>query len=30
MTRDNLMNGGRTFVDAFTSAIIDRIRQQTP
>lgn len=30
MTRDNLMNGGRTFVDAFTTAIIDQIHRQTP
>ena len=30
MTRDNLMNGGRTFVDAFTTAMIDQIRRQTP
>lgn len=25
MTRDNLVNGGRAFVDAFTQAILDRI-----
>ena len=30
MTRDNLMNGGRSFVDAFTTAIIEHIRRQTP
>ena len=30
MTRDNLMNGGRTFVDAFTAAILEHIRRQTP
>jgi hypothetical protein len=26
MTRDNLMNAGRPFVDAFTKALIDHIR----
>jgi Peptidase family S41 len=30
MTRDNLMNGGRTFVDAFTTAIVEQIRRQAP
>jgi hypothetical protein len=30
MTRDNLMNGGRAFVDAFTAAMVDHIRRQTP
>jgi len=27
MTRDNLLNGGRTFVDAFTQAMLERIRR---
>jgi Peptidase family S41 len=30
MTRDNLMTGGRAFVDAFTAAIVEHIRRQTP
>lgn len=29
MTRDNLMSGGRAFVDGFTQAILDHIRRST-
>jgi hypothetical protein len=28
-TRDNLMSGGRAYVDGFTQAIVDQIRRST-
>jgi hypothetical protein len=30
MTKDNLLKGGRGFVDAFTKAMIDEIKKQAP